>query len=82
MPVHGRTRDGKEPVARVHIGLANAARHHAHQDLLGSRLGYLQRVDRPASMTLGHHRGLCLHWASPVTDGRHDGLASDQYGER
>jgi hypothetical protein len=55
MTIYGRTRYRKEPVARVYIGLANAARYHAYQDFLRSWLGNLQRFDRPVSMTLGHH---------------------------
>ena len=46
MPVHGRAWDGKEPVARMHIGLANTARHDAHQYFLWSRLGHLYRFER------------------------------------
>jgi len=69
MAVHGRIRHWKEPVARVHISLANAACHHAHQDLLRSWLSHLQGVDDPASVTLGHHCGSCLHRSSPTTEG-------------
>src|SRR5215467_6998496 len=65
MPEHGRKWDGKEPVARVHIGLANTARHNAYQDLLWSRLGHLYRVERPVSVTLRHDRGSRLHRSSP-----------------
>ena len=67
MTVHGRTRYRKEPVAHVHIGLANTTRYHAYQDFLRSRLGHLQRLDRPAPMRLGHHSCSRLHRSSPAT---------------
>jgi len=81
MSVHGRTRHGKKPIARVHIGLANATGHHAHQDLLWSWLGDLHRFECPASMPFGHHGGSGLHRLSPAPDGLHDGRVSTQHGQ-